>query len=106
MYEGIRENDFYKNIIFSTIVIPVLTEILVEIKNPEIREKYETKLWYKVLIKFIKNSGIAKIDFKSDEFLDYNAIEISQKLLDGTSLNVFEDIQKINNNLYKNEEIE
>ncbi|MBW9151461.1 hypothetical protein [Clostridium estertheticum] len=86
-YKSLSKNESCKPVLSSLIIVPVLTEIISDVKyNIGDNNPYEDKTWYKVIEKRIK---------KLDISMDNPASTIAQQLLGNTFINSINSLENI-----------
>lgn len=83
IYRDLKVNEALKPVLASMFVIPVLTELLVDIKQSKM-EEYEEARWYRVIVRRLKSIGI---DIEAGQEINDSAFSIAQQLLGSTLKN-------------------
>lgn len=93
-YRELINTNMSQSINFSILVLPVLLNILWELRNEETRERYQEKKWYKVLNKKIFEMFGYKIE-NDTKYDGADLLKIAQQLIDSPMVIAIDDLKKI-----------
>ena len=104
-YKDLVNTTISQNVSFSIFVVPVLVNILWELRNEDARERYQDKKWYKVLNRKISE----KLGFPIEDdnrFDNVDLLKLSQQLIDSPIIVAIDDLKKIFEENIKGDDIE
>jgi hypothetical protein len=90
-YKNLRMNDPLKPILASLFVLPVLTELIADLKEGN-TEQYEDRKWYRVIVKRLKQLGY---DIESGAEYGVSAYSMAQMILGNTLSNSLNSLEEI-----------
>lgn len=79
IYDNIKDNDFYKNIFFSSLTVPALTYALNEVKGQDVDDLCLEKSWFNSICKQYRN--VFKEELTQQKFEKINPVELAQALM-------------------------
>jgi len=92
-YYSYKTNKTFEPLIFSSLIIPALIEVLAAVKDTIEDQTYATKKWYRVLDKSLIKK--MKIGLEKSLFERYQLIEIAQSILEFPIGDAFKNVSNI-----------
>ena len=94
-YKRIKENQYLQSSYAAILAVPILTQIIEDIKEggPDLISQYKSWRWFRVLLNKLKEKNI---DLENGEEISDNSVALAQEIIGRPAEKAFKDLEQLN----------